>query len=134
MCVPLQKLILTSRTSVCFSSVFNEIPHQFADGPQLTLVNKTVHGDNDTNASVVIEMVANPPIKNYTWTMNGNNLSNSSNVTVMPCGLYFTPLLADFMGNYSVQECNNISCSDLTFPLYVYCKLWVWLLGVAVGN
>ena len=93
-----------------------------------------MHGDNGTNVTVSVGLVANPPITtNYTWTMNGKKLSNASNVTVMPGELHFAPLLVSAHGNYSVRDCNNISCSSRNFSLDVYCKLWAWLHGTWLG-
>ena len=86
-----------------------------------------MHGDNGTNVTISIGLVANPPTTNYTWTLNGRNLPNTSNIMVMPGELHFLPLLDDYQGNYLVRDCNNISCSSRNFSLAVYCKLWVWL-------
>ena len=86
------------------------------------------HGDNGTNVTVIVGLVANPPVEHYTWTMNGRNLSQSTNVKVGPGELHFTPLLVESKGNYSVHDCNNISCHNFDFELDVYCKLWVWFM------
>ena len=72
--------------------------------------------------NITVEVEANPAVVNYTWTLNGKVLSNSSNVEVMGGTLHFTPLLVNAMGNYSMQTCNIICCSSFNFPLVVYRK------------
>lgn len=87
-------------------------------GPRYTYSNmsqKVVN--NGTDFSVDIGLMSNPPIANYTWTVNGTKLSNSSNVKVMPGELHLMPVLVDSKGTYSVHECNNISCSNLGFVI-----------------
>ena len=81
-----------------------------------------IHGDNGTDVNITVGLEANPAIANYSWMLNGTDLSDSSNVEVMGGALHFTPLLVDATGNYSMHTCNNISCANFSFPLVVYCK------------
>ena len=90
-------------------------------------------GNNGTNFTLTVGLMANPVVANFNWTLNGKKLSDSGNVKVMAGELHFTPLLVDSKGNYSVRDCNNVSCSSLIFDFAVYCKFQVWLQGVLLG-
>ena len=101
-----------------------------ADGPRYAYANMSEqNGVNGTEFTLSVGLMANPPVgKNFTWTQGEKKLSNSSNVKVMPGELLFSPLLTGSEGNYTVKDCNNISCGSLHFQFAVYCKLWgVWL-------
>ena len=97
-----------------------------ADGPRYEYTNMSkLDGVNGTELNVSVGLMANPPVdKDFTWTLNGKKLSDSSNVQLMPGDLQFSPLLVGFEGNYSVKDCNNISCESLHFEFAVYCKSW----------
>ena len=101
--------------------------HFFADGPFFQHLDVTkFHGDNGTFQNVTVVLKANPPVQsNFAWQMNGRKLSNSTTVTLFPDGLFFTPVLANVTGSYSVMDCNNISCANFTFSFVAYCKLWM---------
>ena len=80
-------------------------------------------GNNGTVFDVDVGLMANPPVTDdFSWTLNGKEFSNSSSVEVMPGELRFTPLLVESTGNYSVKDCNNVTCDHLNFEFVVYCK------------